>query len=82
MNEENFSKMLKKYKSVVQIPFEKYKEQTKSDTKETFQYMVYEMANEDIKIFEGLELREELIKKQEELIKKQEEEIKLLKEIA
>lgn len=73
MNEENFSEMLKKYKSIVQIPFEEYKEQTKSDTKEIFQYMVYKMANDDLKIFENLELKDKLIKVQEEIIKQQEE---------
>lgn len=64
----NLNEMLENYKKLVQVPFEKYQEETKEETKENLQYMVYKMANDDVKIFENLNLKEELIKLQEEHI--------------
>lgn len=42
--------------------------------------MVHKMANEDIKIFESLELKDKLIKLQEQKINKQKEVIDKIKE--
>lgn len=66
VEDKEFSSMLENYKKIVQIPFEEYQDLTKEETKENFQYMVHKMANEDIKIFENLELKDKLIKLQEE----------------
>lgn len=80
VEDKEFSEMLNKYKKTVQISFEEYKEKTKEDSKEVFQYMVYKMANDDIKIFESLELKDKLIKLQEQKINKQKEIIDKIKE--
>lgn len=68
MKEEKFSEMLNKYKKTVQISFEEYKEKTKEDSKEVFQYMVYKMANDDIKIFEKLEIKDKEINRLNNII--------------
>ena len=73
-----FKKMLEEYKKVVQIPFEEYKEQTKKDKKEVFQFMVHKMANDDIKLFESLEKSNEYIEMIEEEIERQKEIIRQL----
>lgn len=66
MSDNTFKEMLEEYKKVVQIPFEEYKEQTKKDKKELFQFMVHKMANDDIKLFESLEISKEYIELLEE----------------
>lgn len=61
-----YKEMIKEYKKLVQIPFEEYKEKTKTDTKATLQHMIYKMANQNIKLFEGIYTRDEYIKMLEE----------------
>ena len=73
-----FKEMLEEYKKVVQIPFEEYKEQTKKDKKEVFQFMVHKMANDDIKLFESLEKSNEYIEMIEEELERQKEIIRQL----
>ena len=77
---KEFSLMLENYKKIVQIPLEEYQDLTKEEPKENFQYMVHKMANEDIKIFESLELKDKLIKLQEEQLNKQKEILDKIKE--
>lgn len=78
MSDNTFKEMLKEYKKVVQIPFEEYKEQTKKDKKEVFQFMVHKMANDDIKLYESLEKSKEYIELLEEEIERQKEIIRQL----
>jgi len=80
VEDKEFSLMLENYKKIVQIPFEEYQEKTKEEPKENFQYMVHKMANEDIKIFENLELKDKLIKLQEQEIDKYKQVIDKIKE--
>ena len=80
VEDKEFSLMLENYKKIVQIPFEEYQEKTKEESKENFQYMVHKMANEDIKIFENLELKDKLIKLQEQEIDKYKQVLDKIKE--
>lgn len=78
MSNNTLKGMIKEYKKLVQIPFEEYKEKTKKDKKEEFQFMVHKMANEDIKLFESLEKSNEYIEMIEEEIERQKEIIRQL----
>ena len=81
VEDKEFSLMLENYKKIVQIPFKEYQDLTKEEPKENFQYMVHKMANEDIKIFESLELKDKLIKLQEQEIDKYKQVIDKIKEV-
>ena len=80
MSDNIFKEMLKEYKKVVQIPFEEYKEKTKKDKKEVFQFMVHKMANDDIKLYESLETSKEYIDMIEEELEKYKAIIKEVRE--
>lgn len=81
MSDNIFKVMIEEYKKVVQIPFEEYKEKTKKDKKEVFQFMVHRMANEDIKLFESLEKSNEYIEMIEEELEKYKAIIKEVREL-
>ena len=80
MSDNIFKEMIKEYKKVVQIPFEEYKEKTKKDKKEVFQFMVHKMANDDIKLYESLEKNKEYIEMIEEELEKYKSIIKEVRE--
>lgn len=80
MSDNTLKRMIKEYKKLVQIPFEEYKEKTKKDKKEDFQFMVHKMANEDIKLFESLEISNEYTEMIEEELEKYKSIIKEVRE--
>lgn len=80
MSDNTLKRMIKEYKKLVQIPFEEYKEKTKKDKKEDFQFMVHKMANEYIKLFESLEISNEYTEMIEEELEKYKAIIKEVRE--